>query len=369
MNGDQFEQAERRKTFGFDLSQTWFGKLGNADMSNRIGLQSRYDKLDPVALYSAVKRHRVATISESNVAQDSASIYAENSVQWLPKFRSITGIRADRFNFKVASNIPENSGKVSANITSPKLSLIFGPWNKSEFFANWGEGFHSNDARGTTVRLTPKELLPTEPVTPLVKSRGSELGLRTQIIPGLESSFALWRLKLGSELVFSGDAGDTAPSRPTYRRGVEWNNHYIATPWLLFDLDVALSRTRFTQDDAVGNFVPGSVEKVASFGVAVTEYGRWFGDFHVRYFGPRTLIEDNSKRSRSTTLANLRAGYKIDRNWKVAVDAFNLFDRKANTIDYFYNSRLRGETAAGADDIHFHPAEPRQFRFTVVANF
>ena len=219
------------------------------------------------------------------------------------------------------------------------------------------------------MHLTPKELLPANPVTPLVKARGSEVGLRTQIIPGLESSLALWRLSLGSELVFSGDAGDTSPSRASYRRGVEWNNHYIAARWLLIDLDLALSRTRFTQDDPVGNYVPGSVERVASFGVAVTELGPWFGEFHVRYFGPRTLIEDNSQRSRSTTLASLRAGYKIDRNWKVALDVFNLFDREANTIDYFYTSRLQGEPAAGVDDSHFHPVEPREFRLTVTGNF
>ena len=369
INGDQFEQAERRYIYGFDLNQSWFGKLAGMDTTNRVGLQTRYDKLDPVALYSTVQRQRVATTSETNVKEGSASIYFENTLQWAPKFRTIAGIRYDRFNFDVTSNVPENSGKVTDHITSPKLSLIFGPWAKTELFVNWGEGFHSNDARGTTVHLTPKELLPANPVTPLVKARGSEVGLRTQIIPGLESSLALWRLSLGSELVFSGDAGDTSPSRASYRRGVEWNNHYIAARWLLIDLDLALSRTRFTQDDPVGNYVPGSVERVASFGVAVTELGPWFGEFHVRYFGPRTLIEDNSQRSRSTTLASLRAGYKIDRNWKVALDVFNLFDREANTIDYFYTSRLQGEPAAGVDDSHFHPVEPREFRLTVTGNF
>ncbi len=369
INGDQFEQAERRRTTGFDLSQSWFSKLAELDTINKIGVQTRFDKLDPVGLYSTVKRQRAATISESNVKEGGVSVYAENTLQWLEKFRTIVGIRADRFNFDVVSNLPENSGKVHDTITSPKLSMIFGPWANTEFFVNWGEGFHSNDARGTTVTLTPKERLPAEPVTPLVKSRGSELGLRTQVISGLESSLAVWRLRLGSELVFSGDAGDTAPSRPSYRRGVEWNNHYIAAPWLLFDLDLALSRTRFTQDDPVGNYVPGSVEKVASFGVAVTELGPWFGDFHIRYFGPRTLIEDNSQRSRATTVASLRAGYKIDRDWKLSVDVFNFFNREANTIDYFYNSRLRGEPQAGVDDIHFHALEPRQFRVTLSAKF
>jgi hypothetical protein len=54
---------------------------------------------------------------------------------------------------------------------------------------------------------------------------------------------------------------------------------------------------------------------------------------------------------------------------KVALDVFNLFDRQASDIDYYYASRLPGEAAAGVGDIHFHPVEPRSVRVTVTANF
>ena len=54
---------------------------------------------------------------------------------------------------------------------------------------------------------------------------------------------------------------------------------------------------------------------------------------------------------------------------RVALDVFNLFDRKASDIDYYYASRLTGEPAGGVDDIHFHPVEPRSFRLTLTANF
>jgi len=260
-------------------------------------------------------------------------------------------------------------------MVSPKASLIFGPWSKTEYFINYGWGYHSNDARGTTETITPKERTPAEPVTPLVRSKGGEVGLRTEIVPGLQSSVALWQLRLGSELVFSGDAGDTEPNRPSKRYGIEWNNHYVARPWLLFDLDVAASHARFIQNlldengADVGNYIPGSIDRVASFGVTVTELGPWFGQFQVRYFGPRPLIEDNSQRSAATTLAYARVGYRITRDVKVNLDVFNLFDRKASDIDYYYASRLPGEPAEGVNDIHFHPVEPRSVRLTLTANF
>ena len=53
----------------------------------------------------------------------------------------------------------------------------------------------------------------------------------------------------------------------------------------------------------------------------------------------------------------------------MVLEVFNLFDRNASDIDYFYASRLKGEPAQGVDDIHFHPVEPRSFRLSLTGNF
>ena len=374
-DGDQFEQAEQRRVFGLATSRTWNTRLAGNDSSNTIGLQLRHDRLDPVGLYSTVARVRAATTQESVVRQTSVGIHAENATQWTPWLRSVAGVRADRFHFKVRSSISANNGDRNASIASPKLSLIFGPWAETEYFANYGYGFHSNDARGTVATVAAKD--PTgpaiSPVNPLVRSKGGELGVRTEIVPGLQSSLSLWALKLDSELLFVGDAGETEPSRASRRFGLEWNNHYVANKWLLLDADLAFSRSRFTEPDpadpTLGNRIPGSIQTVASLGATVTDLGPWFGQFQLRYFGPRALDENNDNRSKATTLAYLRAGYKVSRNVKVMVDVFNLFDRKGSDIDYYYASRLKGEPAEGVNDIHFHPVEPRSVRLSLVANF
>ena len=53
-----------------------------------------------------------------------------------------------------------------------------------------------------TIRLTI-----VDPVDPLVRTKGGELGVRTEIIPNLQSSLALWMLEQDSEILFVGDAG------------------------------------------------------------------------------------------------------------------------------------------------------------------
>jgi len=135
------------------------------------------------------------------------------------------------------------------------------------------------------------------------------------------------------------------------------------------DFDIAASRARFTDDDPVGNYIPDSVNKVASLGFSVVDYGPWFGNIQYRYFGPRTLIEDNSQRSQSTSLTYLRIGRKLSEDWKVSLDVFNLFNRAADDIDYYYTSRLPGEPLAGVADYHTHPAEKRAFRLTLTSYF
>jgi outer membrane receptor protein involved in Fe transport len=182
-------------------------------------------------------------------------------------------------------------------------------------------------------------------------------------------TIALWRLDLASELVFVGDAGTTEPGRSSTRTGVEWSAYVRLTPWLTADADIAWSHARFDGDDPAGNQIPGSLQTVVAAGLTVDSWRRLSGSARLRYFGPRPLIEDGSVQSESTTLVNVEAGYALSPRVRLVVDVFNLFDRPASDIDYFYTSRLPGEAAGGVDDIHTHPAAPRTLRLGVRVSF
>jgi outer membrane receptor protein involved in Fe transport len=367
VNGDQFNQSEKRTMLGVNASKSWLGELAGMTMENKLGLQTRYDKLSPVALYNTAQAQRLSLIRSDKVEESSAGLFAENTLWWHEKLRTVAGVRYDRYQFDVKSSLSGNSGNTSDGIISPKLSVIFGPWASTEFFYNIGKGFHSNDARGTTQTRLPNGNF-ASPVTPLVGTRGSEVGVRSEWIPGLQSSLAVWQLDIDSELVFVGDAGETEPSRASRRYGVEWNNHYVVNDWLLLDMDLALSKARFTHTDPAGQYIPGAINKLASVGATVTNWGNWFGSVQLRYFGPRPLIEDNSVRSNSTFLTYARVGYRINPKTTMTLDVFNLFNRKASDIDYYYESQLRGEATPVADK-HFHPVEPRAARLTLTYNF
>jgi outer membrane receptor protein involved in Fe transport len=206
-------------------------------------------------------------------------------------------------------------------------------------------------------------------VTPLVGTRGGEVGVRTQVVPDVQASLALWRLDLDSELLFTGDAGTTEPSRASRRQGLELSARWQPIRWLLFDVDLAWSHARFTTPGpnpaVAGDHIPGAIETALSAGVTVHELGPWTASAYTRYFGPRPLTEDDSVRSTASTIFNAQATYKLTRSVRFTLDIFNLFNAQVDDIAYFYASRLRGEPAAGIDDVHFHPAERRSVRFTI----
>jgi hypothetical protein len=296
--------------------------------------------------------------------QTSVSPYVESEWTWSSALRTTLGIRGDLYRFRVRSDNPLNSGSESASLVSPKVNVVFSPWRRTEAFVNAGLGFHSNDARGATIRVDPSSGEPVDRVTPLVRGTGAEVGVRTTPVERVTTSISLWTLHLDSELLFIGDAGTTESSRPSRRTGVEWSSEYRPTDPMSLDVDFAISRARFTDDDPTGDRIPGAIEGVGSGTLAFEPPRGLGGSLNLRYFGPRSLIEDNSVRSRASTVLNGQVGYRFA-GWMVSVDLFNLFDAKVNDIDYYYASRLPGEPAEGVEDFHTHPQEPREVRLTL----
>jgi outer membrane receptor protein involved in Fe transport len=369
VNGDQFHQADHRFVTGAKATYKRIDHWGSREVQSTVGLQLRNDDITTVGLYHTEARQLLDTVRQDSVLETSAAGYGQNEIAWTPWFRTLAGVRVDGYRFRVDAGDPENGGATRAGIASPKGGIVIGPFKGTELYANAGLGFHSNDARGTTITHDPSTGEAVDPVTPLVRAKGAEAGIRTVALPHLQTSLTVWTLSLASELVFTGDAGTTESSRPSHRYGLEFANYYAPRPWLILDGDASWSSAHFTEPDPVGNDIPGSVATVISGGATLDSLHNIYGSIRLRYFGPRALIEDNSVRSKATSLVNLEAGYKLANHVRVAVDVFNVFNAQDSDIDYYYASRLPGEPADGVNDIHLHPTLPRTARLNLVVGF
>ena len=362
--GDQFKQRDSRSVFGFSANRSTAHALFGLDAQSDWGLQLRHDRIR-LGLYDSVAQRITATTREDRVRGTQLGLYGQTALQFTPVLRGIVGLRADRVNNQVtALSLADNSGSASATQVSPKFTLVAGPFAKTEFFVNAGRGLHSNDARGTTITRDPRTGDPADKVPPLVSSRGFEVGARSEFMPGLQSSLALWKLDFDSELVYVGDAGATEASAASTRRGVEFNNRWTPLPWLLVDADFAWTHSRFMNGDRI----PNSVDRVASVAATLRELGPWSASLQWRYLGAGPLTEDNSVRSTPAITANLRLARKFGDTAELTVDVFNVGNRQVDDIQYFYESRLPGEPAPVADR-HVHPAEPRTVRVSLRLAF
>ena len=369
VHGDQFEQYDSRRVYGAEVDYSVpiapFAQEGTL----RTGVQLREDQIDPVALYDTTERIRWKTVSVTQARVRSAAVYAAWELRPASWWLVTLGARLDSDHFDIHANLPANSGTASASLVSPKLTLAFGPWSRTEYFLDFGQGFHSNDARGTTISVDPNDgVTPASKVTPLARATGAEAGLRSTAIPELELAAALWMLHLDSELVLDNDASAVVPSGATRRYGLELSAAWHPQSWLRLDLDMAWTRARFSELSPAGQYLPNAPEQVAALAIEINRQSGWFGGAHLRYFGSTPLTQDDTVRSHPSLQVNAEAGYHFTPALSASVSVFNLLDRRDDDIEYYYASRLRGE-AAPVNDVHFHPMEPRSARVSLSYRF
>ncbi|MEZ5502464.1 MAG: TonB-dependent receptor [Halioglobus sp.] len=370
VNGDQFEQKDNRWLYGGRGERRQELAIAGLDIVNRFGGEFRYDDINEVGLYKTRGRTRLGPVRSDAVGEWNTGVFAENEITWNERVRTVLGVRYDYFDFDVDSRVQRNiydvdlganSGKAHDDKLALKGSLIYTFSDAWEAYLSAGQGLHSNDARGTTAAVDPADGSVVAPVDPLVGSLGYELGLRGFWNERLNTSIALWALKLDSELLFVGDAGNTEASRASQREGVELSSYYRLTDQWTLDLEYAFTDSKFTDYAPEGDHIPGAIEQVVQTGVSAEYDSGWFGSLRLRYFGQRPLTEDGSVKSNDATVVNLRAGYRLS-GWEFKLDVLNVLDSKDHDIDYYYASRLPGEPADGVEDIHYHILEPRTVR-------
>ncbi|WP_050025338.1 TonB-dependent receptor [Verrucomicrobium sp. BvORR034] len=371
-HGDQFQQKEKRWVIGGNLARTWKNQeFFGTPADYTLGFQTRHDLIDPIGLYRTEARRRFATVREDEVYESSYSVYADSTARWTDWFRTNIGVRGDVFYFDTSqSTLAANEGSEWDGIVSPKFSAIFGPWKETELYLNYGMGFHSNDARGVNTVVDPNSGDRVDKVDPLVRTMGAEIGVRTQVVPHLTSTLALFWLESDSELVYIGDAGANEAGPGSRRYGIEFANYWRPVHWFSLDAEFAITHARFT-DSGNEDHIPGSIPFMFSGGMTLGAHAEdegFFATLRARAFDRRPLIEDNSVKGKSSFLVNAGVGYR-KANWEAAVECLNLFDRDDNDIEYYYTSRLQNERPEGYDDVHLHPTEPRTFRLRVTYRF
>jgi outer membrane cobalamin receptor len=200
-----------------------------------------------------------------------------------------------------------------------------------ELYANWGQGFHSNDARGVNND--------NDAVPGLVRGTGYEGGARFEV-GDFKITAAYWWLNLSSELIFVGDDNTVEPKGSSRRHGYELVLFWRPVEWIGIDAVYTGSTARYDNDQDPGipgsNHIEGGVESAGELGIAATK-NNWELSARLRYLGPYPLVPDNTERAEGETMLNLRAAYNFP-HVTLYGELLNALDHDGQDIVYFYEN-------------------------------
>jgi outer membrane receptor protein involved in Fe transport len=346
----QINQFDRRYTLGGRYAYEY---QAHPNLKVSGGVEQRYDDIEAVGIEHTHAGRFMSPISSHAVQEASFAGYARAEWSPLEVLRINAGLRGDWYLFDVdALRIGLSDGNKTAAQVSPKLGIAWMLNDEIELYANWGKGFHSNDARGVVDNVTP--------VAGLSTGRGFEGGVRFEH-GDIRLTATYWWLGLDSELKFVGDSNSVEPGAATDRHGYEIVGFWQPREWLSIDAVWTGSTSRY-RDSPGAEFVSGAIEHAGDLGLTAN-LDHWEAGLRVRHLGAYPLLEDNSMRAAAETTLNLRLAWK-GAHLMLYGELLNIIDSAGKDISYYYASNVSGFDPPGleVDGRVSRAVEPRTLR-------
>ncbi len=346
--GDEINQRDRRTTAGFHVTYTHQHDLFGMPAQAMFGVETRNDFIHTDLNHDSV-RVELNPVVSADITEGSESAYFMESIKPFSWLYAEAGLRGDQYNFDVyddlyprdSVNAAEGTGNItgtkSAMMLSPKLNVVVSPFSsgllkKTDVFFNYGQGFHSNDARGITS--------PVDPATPLTKATGYEVGVRTKLWNRWDLSSSLWRIDLQSEEAWDGDDGTLGLTGPTRRQGVDVSTRYAILPWLWADFDMTKNTAVLRGDPGNANSLELAPTFTATGGLSWQHRSGVFGSFRFEDIGNRPGDSAYTDTAYGYFVCNAQFGYRI-KKWEFLMDVGNVFNVKWYTAQFETTTRLR----------------------------
>ena len=401
INGDMIEQNEHRNMQGVNANYKFASSLFGLRQLNKIGGGYRGDQID-IQLWHSPNRVRMDAFTDDVVDEQSLNVWFQQEFVFSPKVRMVWGLRHDYFTFakddqagssldSINNGLPHASGVSGQSVFSPKLNFVVSPLKNLDIYLNFGQGFHSNDARDAVIGTRVEELSNTwkndglsqsqiddklakynfdpamQNIGILPKATAGEIGVKSRLFNKLHLSFAAWYLYLDKEFVYSGDGGMAELSDPTQRLGIDAEARMAILPWLWADVDISASKGKIHNLPKGENYIPLAPTLTASGGISVVREKGFSGAIRFRHLSDRPANEDNSIVALGHTLFNASLAYNY-RQFTFTVYGENLLNSEWNEAQFATETRLKGEKES-VTELCFTPGNPINFQFGISYKF
>ncbi len=350
VNGDEIQQVEKRDIFGYNLAYNFDHSLGNTTFKTEVGLNIRYDQTKGTELSHTRQRNTLIRYSAlGDIDELNAAFYVDEVWKISDRLSINAGLRFDQFSFGYVNQLDSlyNHKVVSANVTSPKLSIFYNATPAVQLYVKSGVGFHSNDTR-VVVPQNGAQILP--------RAFGVDLGAFIKPVPRLLLNVAVWALDLEQEFVYVGDEAVVEPSGKTRRYGLDFSARYQLADWLFLDADLNYTVPRSKDDPEGENYIP-LAPTFSSIGGLTTKFKQGLnGSIRYRAIGDRPANENNTVTALGYLV--LDGGLTFtQRKYELGLSFENLLNVDWNEAQFDTESRLFDEPEP-VSELHYTPGTP-----------
>jgi outer membrane receptor protein involved in Fe transport len=325
------------------------------------------------------------------VLETSVALFAQDEIFLTPWARAVVGLRGEWFWYTVDDHLggdDQPDGQKSDGILLPKANLILTPFaengllpvdfellRESQFFFNYGVGYHSNDARDVLCNQGPDDTdTSCQPrSSTLPKAVGYELGWRTRLFERVDLAVDYFWLNLERELVFVGDEGTTEPRPRSRRQGVELETRVRLLDWLFYDLDLTYTSSEFVNTPHIAQ----SPRFTLATGLTARHPWGVEADLRFRSLGRRYALDgpdeaefpgiSGNSKLHGYGVLDFALRYRWNR-FEASVAVENITAEDWRSAEFFFPSQLADE-AQPVPDFHFTPGNSRNVRMGVAVYF
>jgi catecholate siderophore receptor len=175
---------------GVELSQPDHRQLPEHRLLHRVGPNATNftTPLNRTRIRTPVSFRQSATDANNSGVATGAALYVQDQVELLPQLHLIAGLRYENFDVDFRNNRNGDRFKVSDNTVSPRLGLVYKPWEPVSVYVSYSNSYLPRAGEQlSSLSLTNQSLRPEE-------FTNYEVGAKWDVNPGLSLTAALFRL-------------------------------------------------------------------------------------------------------------------------------------------------------------------------------
>ena len=356
VNGDAFQQHDSRLQQGLNTQYTHVHRFGSATALLTAGANFHDNQIN-VGLYPRDGREPTGVTTRANAHVTNGAGYAQESVSfWNGKLILGGGLRFDEFRYGVMDRVdPAQSGVQATGRWQGKGNIAYKPLNKVPvtFYANYGRGINSIDARGVVRHPEHPRLATTDFYQTGVSTHWRRFSW----------SADGFLIDHSNEQVYIPDDGSFEFKGPTRAYGFETKTSMELTHHLSLNAGLTKVANAFYKGGDHRVYVDSAPHFVANAALTMAAWRGWSGSVRMRAINHYRLDgDDPSIAASGHTIFDFGVAKRISRMVEFNLSLDNLTSRDYYETQNYFESRVT-PLAPVIARIHATPGFP----LTVVA--